>query len=166
MKKIMILIEDLYQEMEAWYPYYRMKEQGFEVTVAGPEKRVYKSKLGYPMEAESIEDFKADDFDAVIIPGGYAPDRLRKHESILNFVRKMNEQNKVVAAICHAGWVLASADILKGKKGTCYIAIVDDMKNAGMEYVDEEVVLDGNLITSREPDDLPAFCKAIIEKLE
>jgi len=107
----------------------------------------------------------AEDFDAVIIPGGYAPDRMRRNEAMVKLVREMFEKGKVVAAICHAGWLPASAGILRGKRMTSFSAIKDDMVNAGAQWEDAEVVVDGNLITSRTPDDLPAFCVAIISKL-
>ncbi len=166
-KKIAILIEKLYQELEAWYPYYRLKEEGAEVVFVGPEReKEYNSKLGYPVKAElGIQEANVEDFDAVIIPGGYAPDYMRRIPEMVNFVKGMNKAEKVIAAICHAGWVLVSADILRGKRVTSFSAIQDDMKNAGAEYVNEEVVRDGNIITSRQPDDLPAFCKTIIEAL-
>jgi len=117
------------------------------------------------VDAEA-DEVKAADFDAVIIPGGYAPDRLRRYPAILKLVREVFEQGKVVAAICHAGWVPISAGILKGKEATCFFAIKDDVINAGATYLDQEVVQDGNLITSRTPDDLPAFCRTIIAALE
>ena len=113
----------------------------------------------------SIADVKAADFDAVVIPGGWAPDYLRQDERMVNFVREMNQAGKVVAAICHAGWMLASADIVRGKKATCYQAVKDDIIHAGAKYVDEEVAVDGNLITSRKPTDLPAFCREIARAL-
>ena len=166
-KKIAILIEKLYQELEAWYPYYRFKEEGAEVVFVGPEReKEYNSKRGYPAKAElGIQEVNAENFDAVIIPGGYAPDYMRRIPEMVKFVKDMQQAGKVTAAICHGGWVLVSADILRGKKATSFSAIQDDMKNAGAEYVNEEVVRDGNIITSRQPDDLPAFCRTIIEAL-
>lgn len=165
-KSVAILIEDLYNEFEFWYPYYRMKEAGAKVTVVGTGAKEYHSKIGLPapggMPAESV---KAADFDAVIIPGGYAPDRLRRFPAVLQLVKDCFNQGKIVAAICHAGWVPISAGILKGKKATCFVAIKDDLINAGAIYLDQEVVRDGNLITSRIPDDLPAFCREIIAAL-
>jgi protease I len=111
------------------------------------------------------EEVKAADFDAVIIPGGYAPDHMRRNKAMVDLVREAVQQKKIVAAICHAGWMLASAGVLRGRKATCYIAIKDDVVNAGAEYLDQEVVRDGNLITSRFPADLPAFCRTIIAAL-
>lgn len=166
MTKIIILVENQFRDEELFYPYYRMKEEGYNVVVAGPESKTYLGKFGIPIEAESIENQNPDDFDAVIVPGGYAPDKMRMNSKMLEVVRKLSENGKVVAAICHAGWVLASADVIKDKKVTSYKAIKDDMKNAGGIWEDSEVVVDGKLITSRTPEDLPAFCKAIISKLK
>jgi protease I len=166
-KKIAVLAEEMYQEMELWVPYYRLKEEGAEVKVVGPEKKTYKSKLGYPVNADvAASEVSAKEFDGVVIPGGYAPDMMRRHKAILDLVKGCFEQGKPVAAICHAGWVPISAGILKGKTATCFFAIKDDMINAGVRYVDQEVVVDGNLITSRKPDDLPAFCRELVKALE
>lgn len=166
-KKIAILVEDLYQELEVWYPALRFREAGHEVVLVGTgTKTEYKSKVGYPAKVDTdIGKIKVSDFDAVIIPGGYAPDILRRYPKINEFVKDMDRAGKIIGAICHAGWVLVSAGILKGRKGTSFFAIKDDMTAAGMNWVDEEVVVDKNLITSRKPDDLPAFCKAILKKL-
>ena len=165
-KKVIILVETDFQDMEAMYPYYRLKEAGFEVKVAGSTGKAYKGKHGYPIETDgNIEDFKADDFSCVVIPGGWAPDFMRRNKAMVNFVKEMNKKNKVIAAICHAASMLVSADVLKGKKMTCFMAVKDDAVNAGANFVDEEVVVDGNLITSRKPDDLPAFCREIIKAL-
>jgi protease I len=167
MKTIAVLVEDNYQVLEVWYPYLRLREEGFQTVLVGTGKANYKSKEGYPAQEElSIKKARTDDFDAVVIPGGYAPDILRRYPEINNFVRQMFEKGKIVAAICHAGWVLVSAGILKGRKATCFSAIKDDIINAGATYLDKEVVVDGNLITSRKPYDLPAFCKEIIKKLK
>jgi protease I len=166
-KKVAVLAEEMYQEMELWVPYYRLKEEGAEVKVVGPEKKTYKSKLGYPVNADvAASEVSARDFDGVVIPGGYAPDLLRRHQAVLDLVKGCFQQGKPVAAICHAGWVPISAGILKGKTATCFFAIKDDMINAGARYVDQEVVVDGNLITSRKPDDLPAFCRELVKALE
>ena len=165
-KKVLILVEQDFQDMEAMYPYYRLKEAGFDVKVAGSDAKVYNGKHGYAIEADGkIEEFKAEDFAAVIIPGGWAPDYMRRNKVMIDFVKEMNEKGKVVAAICHAASLLVSADVLKGKKMTCFVAVKDDAINAGADFVDEEVVVDKNLITSRTPDDLPAFCREIIKAL-
>jgi protease I len=167
-KRIAILAEDTYQELELWYPLLRMREAGAEVSVVGmPGVQEYHSKLGYPVKVDVTADaISADDFDAVIVPGGYAPDRIRRHQAMLELVRGVFENGGIVAAICHAAWVLISAGIMEGKRATCVSAIKDDVINAGATYVDEEVVQDGNLITSRVPSDLPAFCRTIIAALK
>ena len=168
MIKAAVLVEDQYQVLEVWYPYFRLKEEGLEAILVGTgAKKEYKSKEGYPAPEElSIEKVKADDFAVVIIPGGYAPDILRRYPKINSFVREMDQAKKVVASICHGGWVLVSAGILKGRKVTSFSAIKDDLVNAGAEFLDREVVVDGNLITSRNPYDLPVFCREIIKKIK
>lgn len=165
-KKIAVLVEDFYQDLEVWYPILRLREEGAKVVVIGPQKRVYKGKYGYPIQADADErQTKVSRFDAVVIPGGWAPDRMRLSKKLVDFVRKMDRAGKIVASICHGGWMLASAGIVKGRTLTSYIAIKDDLVNAGAHFVDKEVVRDGNLITSRKPEDLPAFLRAIIHAL-
>jgi len=166
-KRVAILVEDLYQDQEVWYPYYRLKEAGAEVVFVGTGKKDYKGKYGYPVTADtSIEEVSASSFDGIIVPGGYAPDILRRFPAVIRLVTEANQQGKVIGAICHAGWVLCSAGILRGKTVTCFSAIRDDVVNAGATYVDRDVVRDGNLITSRKPDDLPVFVRAIIDALQ
>lgn len=165
-RKAAVLAEDIYEDLELWYPVLRLREEGAEVVIAGTGAESYKGKNGYPVRVDtSVEKLSARDFHAVVIPGGYAPDRLRRYPAVLDLVRELFRQNKVVAAICHAPWVLISADILKGRKVTCFAGIKDDVTNAGAHYVDAEVIRDGNLITSRQPSDLPAFCREIIRAL-
>jgi protease I len=166
-KKVVILVETLYNDLEFWYPYYRLKEEGAEVCVVGPESGArYKGKDGIAAKADKgMNDIKAGDYDGLVIPGGYAPDHMRRHRAMVGLVRDFHEAGKTVAAICHAGWMLASADILRGRQATSFFAIKDDMVNAGALFIDQEVVVDHNLITSRTPDDLPAFMKAIIKNL-
>jgi len=165
-KRVAILVEDLYQDQEVWYPYFRLIEAGAEVVVVGTAALNYKSKHGYPITASTtIDKVSTHQFDGVIIPGGYAPDILRRYPAVNLFVKAMDQQGKVIGAICHAGWVLCSAGILRGRTVTGFVAIKDDLVNAGATYVDREVVQDRNLITSRKPDDLPAFLRTIIEAL-
>ena len=165
-KRIAILVEDLYQDQEVWYPYFRLKEAGVEVTVVGTKKLEFTSKHGYPISADvTIDKVSADQFDGVVVPGGYAPDILRRFAEVSRFVSAMDRQGKLIAAICHAGWVLVSADVLRGKTATGFFAIKDDLVNAGATYVDREVVRDGNLVTSRTPEDLPAFMRTFLEAL-
>ena len=166
-KRAAILVEQQYQEMEVWYPAYRLKESGCKVTFVGPEAgATYPSKLGYPAKSDkAAKDVSPHDFDILVIPGGFAPDFIRRNEAMIRFASGMAEAGKVIAAICHGPWVLCSTQALKGKKATCFFAIKDDVINAGANYVDAEVICDGQLITSRKPDDLPAFMQAIFAAL-
>jgi protease I len=167
-KRAAVLVEQQYQEMEVWYPVYRLREAGCQVTLVGPEaNQTYPSKLGYPAKSDKgAREVSANDFDLVVIPGGFAPDFIRRSEAMIRLVSDMAEQGKVVAAICHGPWVLCSTQALKGRKATCFFAIKDDVSNAGAKYVDEEVVRDANIITSRKPDDLPAFLQTIIQAVK
>lgn len=165
-KKVAVLVADLYQELEFWYPYLRLREEGAETVAVGPERKEYKSKLGYPVAAElGAGELRPEGFDAVVIPGGYAPDYIRRSRELVVFVREMAREGKVVAAICHGPWVLASADVVRGRKVTSFFSIRDDLVNAGATWVDEPVVRDGNIITSRVPQDLPFFLREIISAL-
>ena len=168
MHTIAILVEKEFQDLEVFYPYYRFKEEGYKVLVLGTGTAArYTGKYGFSIAVDgNVGDYDAGDFSAVLIPGGWAPDHMRWHPEITAFVRAIDRDRKVVASICHGGWVLASADIVRGRKVTAYKAIRDDMIHAGGLFVDEEVVIDKNLITSRTPDDLPAFCKAVIAALK
>ena len=165
--KIAVLVENQYHVLEVWYPYLRLREAGIETILVGTGQTDYKSKEGYSAREDlSIHKTKARDYDGVIIPGGFAPDHMRREPKMAAFVREIFDAGKLVAAICHGPWMMASADILKGKKATSFFAIKDDIVHAGAEYLDETVVVDNNLITSRNPYDLPAFCKAILKFLK
>ncbi len=166
-KRVAVLVEQQYQEMEVWYPVYRLREAGCVVELVGPEAgKTYASKLGYPAKATlAAKDASATDFAAVVIPGGFSPDYIRRGEAMMKLVRDALAQNKPVAAICHGPWVLCSTTGLKGKKVTCFHSIKDDVTNAGGTYVDQEVCVDGNVITSRTPEDLPAFMIALMEQM-
>ncbi|MEX0763292.1 MAG: type 1 glutamine amidotransferase domain-containing protein [Dehalococcoidia bacterium] len=165
-KRVAVLAEDIYENLELWYPYMRAKEAGAEVKIVGPKKTTYKSKEGFPAEADmAAGEARVEDFDAVVIPGGYAPDKMRRDKALIDFVRGMHDAGKPVAFICHAGWVPISAGIVNGRTVTSVAAIKDDLVNAGANWVDEEVVVDGNLISSRTPADLPAFGRALVEAL-
>lgn len=165
--KVAVCVEDQYQVLEVWYPYFRLREEGIQTVLVGTGKSSYVSKEGYPA-SEELDVKKADpaDFDGVIIPGGFAPDHMRRHPEVADFIRKIHDRGKLTAAICHGPWMLASADVLRGRKATSFFAIQDDVRNAGAEWVDEEAVVDGNVITSRNPYDLPAFMQACIRFLK
>jgi len=166
-EKVLIFAEEIYNEHELWYPYYRLLEAGAEVTIVGSgSAKSYMGKYGIPVTVDKNADqIVANEYDGVIIPGGYAPDHMRRYPAMVQIVKEMSDQGKVIGSICHGGWMLASADILKGRTVTSFFAIKDDLIHAGANYVDEEVVVDGNIITSRKPEDLPAFMKAIIAAL-
>lgn len=165
--QVAVLVEHLYQELELWYPVLRLREAGANVLLVGPDtKLVYASKLGYPVRPDvSIDEVKAEDFDAVVIPGGFAPEGMRRHPAMIEFVREMDAQGRLIAAICHAGLVLASARIARNRKLTCVSLVKDDVINAGANYVNEGLVIDHNIITSQLPSDLPVFGKAIVDYL-
>jgi protease I len=161
---VAILIEEQYQTLEVWVPYYRLKEAGIPVLLLGREKgREYPCKFGYPARAEAFyAGLPSSEVSGVIVPGGFAPDFMRRTPEPARFVREVFESGKLTAAICHGPWLLASAGVLQGRGATCFYAIKDDVANAGARYVDQEVVVDRNLITARKPDDLPAFCREIL----
>ena len=165
--QVVVLVENLYQELELWTPLFRVREAGANaLTLAPSADAVYASKLGYPIKADlAVNEVSADQIDAVVIPGGFAPENFRRTPAILKLVKDVYDRGSLVAAICHAGWVIASAGIAKGRRMTCVGLIKDDIIHAGANYVDEAVVRDGNLITSRLPSDIPVFCKAIVDYL-
>lgn len=163
-KKILSYIADLYDERELIYPAYRVKEEGYEVVFAGPEKKTYKGKEGLTQDADiSFDQINVDDYEGLLIPGGFAPDKMRVSKAALEAVRKFNEQEKPIAMICHAGWVGISAGIIDGKRVTSTLAIKDDMVNAGGKWVDEAPVIDGNIVTARNPGDLHVYVKAFLD---
>lgn len=166
-KKILMFVDHIYEDMELMYPKYRLIEAGAEVVVAGPKaKETYLGKHGYPCKSDvAIADVKEEDFIGLVIPGGFAPDQLRRDAKVKSLTKAFHDKGKLVAHICHAGWIPISAGVVKGIKLTSTPGIKDDLVNAGATWVDEAVVVDRNHITSRRPDDLPAFCKAIIEYL-
>ena len=167
-KKVAIMVAEQYQVLEVWFPYYRLKEASIDCDfVAAEANRDYPSKEGYPCRSTiTAKDAKQADYDCMIVPGGFAPDYMRRNEDMIKFANEMVNADKIIASICHGAWLLCSTKILKGKTATCYMAVRDDIINAGAKYVDEECVVDGNLITSRKPDDLPAFSKAILKALD
>src|SRR3569623_1799980 len=151
-KRVAILAEEEYEDLELHYPRLRLLEAGAQVDVIGAGEKSYLSKKGYPAKVtRQIDEVKAQEYDAVVIPGGYSPDKMRRHRAMVDFVRAMHERGAVVAFICHAGWMAASAGILKGKTVTSFFCIKDDVVNAGAEWVDKTEVRDGNLLSSRNP---------------
>ena len=165
-RHVLVLVEQAYEDLELWYPKIRLEEEGMRVVVAGPERTRYVGKYGYPCTPDhTLDEVSADAFDALVIPGGWAPDKLRRIPAVLDLVRAFDRAQKPIAMICHAGWVPVSARILKGRKVTGVSAIRDDLENAGAHYLDQSVVVDGHLISSRTPADLPDFCRALIAAL-
>ena len=162
-KKVAVLVEKLYEDLELWYPVLRLREAGAEVSIVGPKAgESYASKHGYPAKADvSAADARASDFDAVIIPGGYSPDHMRRHKAMVSFVVEAARLGKVLAAICHGPWMLCSTTALERKRVTGFFSIRDDVENAGGIWEDTACVQDGNIVTSRTPDDLPAFMQGI-----
>lgn len=157
-----------FQDEEFIYPFYRLQEAGLMVEVATKDKVTVYGKYGVPARATmDTKDLKEDDFDLVLLPGGHeAPDRVRQDKNVLNFVKKMDEKKKIIAAICHGPWILISANVIRGRRATAYVSIADDMKNAGAIYVDAPLVEDGNIITSPHYRDNGVFMHAVIEKLK
>lgn len=166
-KRAAILVEDLYEDLELWYPALRLREAGVTVEIVGPNAgATYTSKHGYPARADrAAAEVRGEEFDLVLVPGGYAPDRMRRHPAMVELVRSAHAAGRIVAAICHGGWMLTSADVVRGRTVTGFSSIKDDLVHAGATYVDREVVRDGNLITSRTPQDLPAFGRALLDAL-
>ena len=167
-KNVAVLVEKLYEDLELWYPVLRLREAGAKVTIVGPKAgESYASKHGYPAKADaSASDVKASDFDGVIIPGGYSPDHMRRHKAMVEFVTEAARLGKVLAAICHGPWMLCSTPALKNKRVTGFYSIRDDVENAGGKWEDAACVQDGNIVTSRTPDDLPAFMQGIFAALQ
>jgi protease I len=165
--RVVVLVANLYQEIEFWYPVMRFKELGSRVTIASlATGEVYGSKLGYPVRADvKVDDIDPAQFDALVIPGGFAPEALRTSAGTLDLVRKAFDQDKIVAAICHAPWVLVSAGVIAGRRVTSVGPVRDDVINAGGNWVAQSIVVDGHLITGQLPNDVPAFCKEIITQI-
>ncbi|MFY1668794.1 type 1 glutamine amidotransferase domain-containing protein [Plantactinospora sp. WMMB334] len=163
--RVAVLCENQYQELELWYPVLRLREAGATVVIVGPARgEVYASKLGYPAVAEvAIGEVTPDHFDAVVVPGGFSPEYLRRNKSMVDFVRASVTEEKPVAAICHAGWLLATADVVRGRRATSVPTIRDDVRHAGATWLDEPVVRDGRLLTAQLPNDLPAFLAGVLD---
>ncbi|MCR9117828.1 MAG: type 1 glutamine amidotransferase [bacterium] len=164
-KRFLVFVGDIYEDLELWYPKLRLIEAGAEVVVAGPKAETdYAGKHGYPCVSDAaIDDMQSSDFDALIVPGGFMPDKLRRDAKVLELVREFDRDQKPIAAICHGGWIPISAGVYRGVKVTGSPGIKDDLVNAGATFEDAAVVVDRHFICSRRPDDLPEFCRAIIE---
>ncbi len=162
-----MFVDDVYEDLELWYPKLRLIEAGAEVVVAGPRSAAkYAGKHGYPCVSDAtIAEMRSEDFDGVVIPGGFAPDKLRRDEQVLTLVREFAAAGRLVAAICHGGWIPISAGVYQGVRVTGSLGIRDDLVNAGAIWDDAAVVVDRHFISSRKPDDLPEFCRAIISFL-
>ncbi len=166
-KRVLTLVHEDFEDLEFYYPYYRLQEAGAEVVIAGEQAgKKYHGKYGVPTVSDiGYGDVQEKDFDALLVPGGWAPDKLRRFPEILALVRAMDARKALIGQICHAGWVLISAGILNGRQVTSTPGIRDDMENAGARWVDEPVVVDGNLVSSRRPPDLPAYARVLVEQL-
>jgi protease I len=166
-KQVICLVDEEFEDLELWYPIYRTREEGAVVLLAGPEKgKTYTGKYGVPAAADiSFDEMDAAACDGLLVPGGWAPDKLRRYPKVLQLVRELDAAGKPIGQICHAGWVLVSAKILQGRKVTSTPGIRDDMENAGAVWLDEAVVVDGNLVSSRRPPDLPPYAKAFCDAL-
>ncbi|SEN71340.1 type 1 glutamine amidotransferase domain-containing protein [Lihuaxuella thermophila] len=165
-KKVACFVEAEFEDLELWYPVLRLREEGAEVHLVGPKAESYKGKYGVPAQADlSLEQLNPEAYDGFLVPGGWAPDKLRRYPEVLSAIRHADEAGKPIGQICHAGWVLISAKILNGKRVTSTPGIRDDMENAGAVWVDEPVVVDGHLVSSRRPPDLPAYAKAFCDVL-
>ena len=167
-KKIISLVHHDFEDLELWYPILRLREEGAIVHLAGEKaKETYIGKYGVPAESDfDYGSIKADDYDAILVPGGWAPDKIRRFPEVIELIQIMEENKKPIGQICHAGWVLVSAGILKGKNVTSTPGIKDDMENAGAHWIDQSVVVDGNLVSSRRPPDLPDYLRELIKVIE
>ena len=166
-KNVLQLVSNDFEDLELWYPVHRLREEGANVILAGEKaEHVYVGKYGVPAKSDiSFEDVEIESFDALLVPGGWSPDLLRRFDSVKEFVRHMDHHKLPIGQICHAGWVLISADVLKGVNVTSTPGIKDDMENAGAIWHDEPVVVDGHIISSRRPPDLPDYMRAFIDVL-
>src|ERR1051326_1718407 len=166
-KSILCFVDDLYEDLELWYPKLRLEEAGYATCLAGLELKVFRGKNGYPAAAEALlSEVKSADFLGLLVPGGFMPDKLRREPRVLSLTREFFEQGKLVAFICHGGWIPISAKILTGKRAAGSLGIKDDLENAGAIWADEPVAIDGNLVSSRTPRDLPQFAAALVNFLD
>ena len=168
MKRVLFFVENGFEDRELMYPYYRFQEAGYKVAVVGPKAKVtYNGEYGLTLKSDfSPQDLTIDDYAAIIVPGGRAPDRMRTNKGLVNLAKEAFQKGKVIAAICHGPQLLIEAGVVKGKKATCYVSVSTDLKNAGGIYLNKSVVVDENLVTSRFPADLPDFCREALRLLE
>lgn len=165
-RTLLAFVDDIYEDLELWYPRLRLEEAGYAMRLAGPEIKTWAGKHGYPADSDLlIRDAHSRDFCGLLVPGGFMPDKLRRDPKVLSLTREFFEQGKLVAFICHGGWIPISAKILRGKRATGSLGIKDDLENAGAVWVNEPVVVDGNLISSRTPRDLAPFGRAMVDFL-
>ncbi|MFD2044233.1 type 1 glutamine amidotransferase domain-containing protein [Ornithinibacillus salinisoli] len=166
-KKVIALVDEDFEDLELWYPVLRLQEEGAQVDLVGKEaNQKYIGKYGVPAESKfSFSDINVDDYDAILVPGGWAPDKLRRFPEVIAFIKEMDQAKKPIGQICHAGWVLISANILQGRTVTSTPGIKDDMMNAGAKWIDEAVTVDGHIVSSRRPPDLPEYVKVFADKL-
>ncbi len=166
-RRILVFVDDVYEDLELWYPKLRLQEAGAEVVVAGPKAgEVYSGKHGYPCRSDAtIGEMRSADFSGVVLPGGFMPDKLRRDPRVLELVREFSAASKLVAAICHGGWIAISAGVYRGVRVTGSPGIKDDLINAGAHWEDAAVVVDRHFVSSRKPDDLPEFCRSILQVL-
>lgn len=166
-KKILVFVGEIYEDLELWYPKLRLIEAGAEVVLAGPEaNQMYVAKHGYPCASDiAIAEVDADQFDGLVVPGGFMPDKLRRDPVVLEIVRRLDAAGKLIAAICHGGWIPISAGVYRGVRVTGSPGIKDDLVNAGAIWEDDAVVIDRHFVSSRKPDDLPEFCRGILRVL-
>lgn len=164
---VLILVGPEYEDLEVWYPKLRLEEAGYDTPIAGMGERSYRGKHGYPCPVDGdVRDYSSESLAGVLAPGGWAPDKLRRDSDVLRCVREVHESGRLVATICHGPWILISAGIVRGRRLTSTVGIRDDVINAGAEWIDAPVVIDGNIVSSRVPKDLPAFGTAMVEVLE
>ena len=164
--RVLALVDKDFEDLELWYPILRLREEGVQVDLVGESRTTYVGKYGVPATAEfTFGEVKSSDYDGILVPGGWAPDRLRRFEEVLQLVQDFDKAEKVIGQICHAGWVLISADILKGRKVTSTPGIKDDMENSGAQWHDRAVVVDGHIVSSRRPPDLPDYMREYINVL-
>lgn len=163
---LLTFVDDIYEDLELWYPLLRLQEAGYAVRLAALERRTYAGKHGYPAASDLLlSEARSQDFCGLLIPGGFMPDKLRREATVLALTREMHDQGKPIAFICHGGWIPISAKIVRGRKVTGSLGIKDDLENAGGQWVNAPVVIDGNLVSSRTPRDLAAFAKALVDLL-